>query len=256
VLVFGGTGFVGSTFIQKAVERGHSVVAVARRQPTQPIPTVTYITADAVNEDAVRAALRNETEFDACVHAVGLLFDSASGLGQWNVHASGSGSVPSADATYDRVTRQTAFNALSIFTERRRSAEQPVPSPFVFVSAAEAGWTFKAPVAWLERYLTAKRAVEAKLLGDGTAAAGVRPIVFRPSMIWTPARPLGLLAVAPFYLGHALRLPIVDRPVTVDSLATAMLVAVESGTVRGVQRFADVDRLAAQAATRRTSADL
>lgn len=245
---------MGSTFIQKAVERGHSVVAIARRQPSQPIPTVTYITADAVNENAVRAALHNETEFDACVHAVGLLFDSASGLGQWNVHASGSRSVPSADATYDRVTRQTAFNALSIFNEHRRPAEQP--APFVFVSAAEAGWTFKAPVAWLERYLTAKRAVEAKLLGGSAEADGVRPVVFRPSMVWTPARPLGLLAVAPFYLGNALRLPIVDRPVTVDSLATAILVAVESAAVRGVQRFADVDRLAAQAPTARPSGDL
>lgn len=252
MLVFGGTGFVGSTFIQKAVDHGHSVVAISRRRPTQPIPSVTYVTADAVDVDAVRAALHNETQFDACVHAVGLLFDSQSGLGQWNRHASGSASVPSADATYDRITRQTAFNALSVFNERRRPTEQPVP--FVFVSAAEAGWTFKAPVSWVERYLIAKRAVEAKLLGGDAAADGLRPVVFRPSMIWTPTRPLGLLAVAPFYLGHALRVPIVDRPVTVDSLTTAMLVAVESDAVRGVQRFADVDRLAAQApaSTRRT----
>lgn len=43
--------------------------------------------------------------------------------------------------------------------------------PFLFVSAAEAGWTQDPPFTpgFLSDYLIAKRAVENKLLGMGTA---------------------------------------------------------------------------------------
>lgn len=91
----------------------------------------------------------------------------------------------------------------------------PQPLPFVFVSAAEAGWTFTAPVPFLERYLIAKRAVEAELLGTSGAEASpdslLRGVVLRPSLIWTWERPQALLSVLPFYIANSLGLSFVDR---------------------------------------------
>lgn len=242
ILVFGGTGFVGSTFIAKAAERGHQIVAVSRRTPSTPVPpNVKYVSTNAVNADGLQKALAKEKDFDACIHAIGLLFDSESNLSKYNVIMSGSGSVPDSDATYDKITRQTALNALSIFNSKKTSS---TGSPFVFVSAAEAGWTFESPVQFLEKYLIAKRAVEKKLL-DSTPA--IRPVIFRPSLIWTMKKPVSLFSVIPFFIGNAIGLSFVDRPVTVEALTDAMLTAVESGSVSGIQRFPEIDELSKRA---------
>lgn len=240
ILVFGGTGFVGSMFVSKAVQRGHEVVAISRRTPQNPITGVRYVTANAVNESSIRDQLKSETYFDACVHAIGLLFDSESKLLKYNRYASGSGSVPDDDSTYDKITRQTAFNALTLFKEKKGSRV----SPFLFISAAEAGWTFRSPVAWLEKYLTAKRAVESKLLSS--VADEIRPVIFRPSLIWTMKKPVALFSVVPFYIGNFLGLPFVDRPVTLESLTDAMITSLESNSVNGIQRYAEIDSLSAQ----------
>lgn len=97
----------------------------------------------------------------------------------------------------------------------------------MFVSAAEAGWTFQAPVPFLEKYLTAKRAVENKLLafipnngqnnilGKSSyslvvvvssvyvycVGKGLRPVIMRPSLVWTTEKPEALVSVVPFYIG-------------------------------------------------------
>lgn len=244
VLVFGASGFVGSRFIDKAVRSGMEVVALSRRQPTQPIIGVKYISVDATDAGAIQTALDKEGKFDACVHAIGLLFDGPSTLRNLNVFASGSGSEPAETATYDLITRQTAFNAVDFF----RSKQSKTMSPFIFISAAEAGWTFKSPVDFLERYLIAKRQVEAKLQQE-EAESNLRTIIFRPSLIWTKDRPQGLLGVLPFYIGYNIGLPFVDRPVTVDALTDAMLTAIKQNDVKGIQRFPQIDILAAAAAS-------
>lgn len=119
--------------------------------------------------------------------------------------------------------------------------------PFVFVSAAEARWTFRAPVDWLEEYLVAKRAVETKLR-DMTAVGALRGSCLRPSLVYTFDRPQALPAVAAFAVGNALGVPFVDRPVTVDTLAAAAVQAVEDPSVSGVLDFREMERLAANAA--------
>ena len=96
------------------------------------------------------------------------------------------------------------------------------------------------------RYLIAKRAVEARVLAERS----IRPIIFRPSLVWTKDRPAALLPVAAFTLGNALRLPFVDRPVNVRDLAAAAVQAVSDGTTRGTLNYKAVDELAA--ASRRT----
>lgn len=252
ILVLGGTGFVGGSFVKAASATGkYSIVAASRRgKPTKAmpasLPAVEWAQTDATDAQQVDDLFKRCGPFDVCVHAVGLLFDQSSGLRSLNAYASGSGSVPDSRATYDRITRATAINAIQSFTaQQQQQLRRAPPRPFLFLSAAEAGWSFTAPLPWLERYLMAKRAVEEQLL-RGSDRTLLRPVVFRPSLVWTPARPQALPSVLPFYAAAKLGVPFVDRPVTVDTLVGAMLAAVEDDSVVGVQRYAEMDSLAAR----------
>jgi uncharacterized protein YbjT (DUF2867 family) len=167
---------------------------------------------------------------------VGCLLDTESGLGNLNKFASGSGSEPGSSSTYDRVTRLTAFNAIKL------AEESEATKAFVFVSAAEAGWDFKAPVSWLERYLIAKRAVEARL-----KESSLREIIVRPSLIWTWERPQALASVIPFYIGNAIGLPFVDKPVLVEDLVGAAYAALCDDSESGIFRYMGMERLADKA---------
>ena len=239
VLVLGGTGFVGQQFIKSAVRSGRDieVVAVSRRGEAEGVlknSRVKYISADAGELSALRDIHQRLGPFDSCLHCIGLLFDQDSGLSNLNKFASGSGSTPDKSSTYDKVTRQTAMNAIDSFLEFGG-----VGKPFVFISAAEAGWTFKTPIDFLERYLIAKRAVESRLLDSA-----LRPVIFRPSIIWTKERPQGLLSAVPFYLANKIGIPFIDRPVRVDALAAAILRSMfEDETVRGLQNYRSIEAL-------------
>jgi nucleoside-diphosphate-sugar epimerase len=244
VLVLGGTGFVGGNFIDRAIKKDFKIVSLSRRgTPTGTIPSdkVTWVKGDAVDAQVLSDVYAKYGPFDACVHAVGLLFDSQSGLKSLNQYASGSQSLADPDATYDRITRQTAFNAIDAFAQQAVNGSA-LGGPFLFVSAAEAGWTFDAPVDWLQRYLIAKRAVEGKLLAE----SGLRPVIFRPSLIWTWDKPAALFSVVPFYIGSKVGLPFVDRPVQVGTLVDAMIASVQDPSERGIKNFKDMDRLAAR----------
>lgn len=247
LLVIGGTGFVGKKFVKCAVSQNYEVVSLSRRgTPTDfnSTDSVQWVKGDAVDPETIENVVHQYGPFDACIHTVGLLFDSQSGIKHLNVYASGSRSQASEDATYDQITRQTSFNAISSICNQQTAKSATIQKriPFIFISAAEAGWTFEAPVKWLQRYLIAKRAVESKLK---ESEAVLRPVIFRPSIVWSRAMPGSALLAAPFYVGSALRIPIVDRPVEVDSLVNAMLSALRSEEVEGVQRFPEIDSLSA-----------
>eukprot|EP00980_Cylindrotheca_fusiformis_P008750 scaffold1869_cov122-Cylindrotheca_fusiformis.AAC.12 len=182
------------------------------------------------------------------VHCIGLLFDDASGLGTYNRFVSGSGSIPDSSSTYDTITRQTAFNAIDATLDYVRDS-QPKPFPFVFTSAAEAGWTdvpggkqvekYLAP-DFIRRYLAAKRAVEDKLM---ESSPPLRPVIVRPSLIYSLDRPASYVPVGAFFIGNRVGLPFIDRPVTVQSLANAIVRSISRESVRGVQRYKDIDKL-------------
>ena len=65
IVIFGGTGYTGRNIAQEATARGHTVVAVSRRTPSDPLPGVQYETGDVIDiaprvipsADAVVAAL-------------------------------------------------------------------------------------------------------------------------------------------------------------------------------------------------------
>lgn len=46
VVVFGGTGYTGSNVVSEAASRGHEVISVSRRPPTEPLSGVRYETGD------------------------------------------------------------------------------------------------------------------------------------------------------------------------------------------------------------------
>lgn len=109
LLVLGGTGFVGREMIRKARQKGFSVVSLSRRGKLvgETDESVTWVSGDASQAKTVQAIVDDFGPFDGCIHAVGLLLDAESGLSALNRYASGSGSSPTSESTYDRVTRQT-----------------------------------------------------------------------------------------------------------------------------------------------------
>ncbi|CAB9519552.1 NAD dependent epimerase dehydratase family protein [Seminavis robusta] len=253
VVVFGGTGYVGSQVCERLVNKGYTVTAVSRRgtnpRPGTALDEVTWAKGDATDSKTISKFVSSN---DAVVHAVGLLFDVDSGLQGLNNIVSGSKSQPGDSSTYDNITRKTMFNILD-------AAESPVnrmkkggkKMPLAFVSCAEAGWPDvqfgefveeKLAPAWLQKYLIAKRAVEDRL----SKSTAVRPVIVRPSLIWSWDK-LDVLPIIPvFNIANALGVPFVDKTVRVETLADAIVTGLEDDTVEGVARYMKMEELAAR----------
>jgi hypothetical protein len=160
LLVLGGTGFLGQTVCKRALLEGYEVTSLSRRglpaegggndSSSTSGGAIDYRTGDARQKLALTNIL-SEGGYTGVVHCIGLLFDDASGLGQFNSLASGSGSVPDKEATYDTITRLTAFNAIDAVCEYAESIGKTVP--FCFTSAAEAGWPDMPGGPQIEQYL-------------------------------------------------------------------------------------------------------
>lgn len=254
VAILGGSGYVGREVARRFVTRGWEVTSLSRRgvnpEPGDPaLDCVEWVAGDATDAACVRSFVGDA---DAVVHAVGLLFDVDSGLANLSPIVSGSGSEPGEASTYDRITRQTSYNAIDAAANRLRLPFSP-RTPFAFVSCAEAGWPdvkFGDAVEnnlapeWLRRYLVAKRAVEGKLNENDQQ---IRPVIMRPSLIWSWGK-LDVLPIIPvFNLASALGVPFVDRTIRVGTLADAIVAGVCDDAVEGVCRFARMDDLAAEA---------
>lgn len=243
VMVLGGTGFVGQEICKQALEAGFDVVAVSRRGVPEGggLAGVDYRAVDVIDNAAAVEAMLVAENFSGVVHAVGMLLAN-----DLNRFASGSGSVPRPGTTYDQVTRQTALSAAASFAAASAGLARPGP-PFVFVSAAEAGWTTDPPFTppFLTEYLIAKRAVEQTLLNDYNANA-LRPVILRPSLVYEVSLPklASLPPVAAFILGNALGIPGVDRPVLVSTLAAAAVKGLMDDSVYGIQNYEGMERLA------------
>lgn len=95
---------------------------------------------------------------------------------------------------------------------------------------------------WLKKYLAAKRSVEAEL---GGATNAIRPVIYRPSLIWNWKK-LDVLPVIPVFNAlSALGVPFVDKTVRVDALGRSIVAGLEDESVEGVQRFPQIERLSA-----------
>ena len=209
--------------------------------------SIKHIRADAANKEQMQKVFANQGPFHGIVHCIGILLDADSGLGNFNWVMSGSGSEPAENSTYDRITRETSFINIDLATamqkELHKNQAGPDPTPFIFLSAAEAGWTVRTPVPFLERYLEAKRLVERKLR-QGSVTEHLRPVVMRPTTIWTKEKPLGVFSALPSFIGNFIGLPFVDRPVYLENLVEAILQSISNRQIKGVQRYIEIDTLA------------
>mmetsp|Transcript_62755 Transcript_62755/g.111903 ORF Transcript_62755/g.111903 Transcript_62755/m.111903 type:complete len:428 (-) Transcript_62755:617-1900(-) len=248
ILVLGGSGYVGSRVCKYAIEQGYDVVALSRRgkpeDATDLMDEVEWRVGDALETETIQGLVSEG--FDGIVHAIGCLFDSASGLGNLNTIVSGSKSLPAEGTTYDLLTRQTGEDLVdAVLASTPRGAQIPV----AFVSAAEAGWpdVQGGPMMddlvpdFLKRYLKAKRTVEARFAEPNDNK--FRPLVFRPSLMWDWGK-LDVLPVIPvFWLANAVGVPFVDRPVRVETIAASIVASLGDASVQGVQRFPEMESL-------------
>mmetsp|Transcript_20597 Transcript_20597/g.26544 ORF Transcript_20597/g.26544 Transcript_20597/m.26544 type:complete len:321 (+) Transcript_20597:70-1032(+) len=256
LLVLGGTGFLGQAVCKRAIMEGYEVTSLSRRglpplksdaDSISTLDKVDYRQGDARSPESLINIL-SVGGFSGVIHCVGLLFDSESGLGDLNKYASGSGSLLDSKSTYDAITRQTAFNAIDASIDYAIDNGMKKPLPFCFTSAAEVGWPdvpggqFMQKIApdFLKQYLAAKRVVESKLMDSKPT---LRPIIVRPSLIYSMDRPASYLPVAGFFFFNRVGAPFVDRPVTVQSLAAAMVRSMGSEDVSGVLRYKEIERL-------------
>lgn len=249
--ILGGGGYVGREVARRAVARGWTVSSLSRRGANPEPGDANLDAVEWVAGDATDAAVVDKFvgSADAVAHCVGLLFDADAGaLTRFSSVVSGSGSVPAGDSTYDRITRLTALNSAAAASKPRLLRRKP--TPFAFISCAEAGWPdvqfgdvveSRLAPEWLRRYLKAKRAVEAELETN----ANLRPIILRPSLIWDWSKLDVLPAIPVFNLLSAVGVPFVDRTMRVTDLADAAVAGLEDDAVSGVQRFEAMDALAA-----------
>jgi len=254
LLVVGGNGFVGREVCKYAVRSGAFDVTSLSRRGECPLPDdaelsqVTWVAGNALDKPTVSKYVG---QADAVVHAIGLLFDVDSGITFLNTFTSASGSKPDDDSTYDNITRQSAFNVIDAFRSKQTlPALLGSKAPLAFVSCAESGWpdvkfgpqVDQAAPDWLKRYLVAKRAVEAKL---GASTGQLRPIIVRPSLIWNWKK-LDVLPIIPlFNIASAVGVPFVDKTVFVTDVGKAIVAGLLDESVEGVQRFPEMERLAA-----------
>lgn len=252
LLVLGGSGYAGSNICKNAVQQGWTVTSLSRRgQNPDPndemLCQVDWRAGDATNKATIDSLT---SQADAVVHAIGLLFDVNSGLANLNVIVSGSGSVPGEGSTYENITRKTASLAIDAAQGKAMlPAMLGQRMPFVFISAAEAGWpdvqfgpqVDAAAPEWLQRYLVCKRAVEGKL----SESDRLRAVVLRPSLMWSWDKLDVLPAIPLFNIANALGVPFVDKTVRVETLAKAAVAALDKAEVSGVQRFDKMEALAA-----------
>uniref|UniRef100_A0A7S2C477 GST N-terminal domain-containing protein n=1 Tax=Haptolina brevifila TaxID=156173 RepID=A0A7S2C477_9EUKA len=265
LLVAGGSGYLGRQVCRDALQRGWEVTSLSRRG-ANPLPGTLLDRVNWVKGSAADAPLLEKlaADADAFVHAIGLLLDSESGFAGLNFLTSGSRSVPGEGATYDSEMRMTALGLLDA-AQATRPATAP-PRPFVFVSAAEAGWSanelgssieagLREREVFLPRYLDAKRAVE-EVLAARAKEAGVRPIVARPSFMWDPSK-VDILPLLPVWsIGHALNVGggTFAAPLKVEVVGAAVASLVADDEAKGVVGSAQLAEIAPLGVIRRPTA--
>ncbi|OMJ85437.1 hypothetical protein SteCoe_13280 [Stentor coeruleus] len=153
ILVFGGSGFVGSAICKYALSKGIKVLAVSRSgKPKRPEPwqnSVEYIKGDAMDQSTYSSLIPSVS---AVVHSIGVLLDSKGPFNLKNIY----------EGSYEHMNRDTALRILEILENKNK--------PFVYISA-ERGMFFSPG------YLNTKREVETflHLKQDCISSTIIRP---------------------------------------------------------------------------------
>ncbi|GAA5876144.1 hypothetical protein JCM8547_003378 [Rhodosporidiobolus lusitaniae] len=211
LLIFGGSGFVGSAIARKAVARGWQVTSVSRsgkqfRTPAGHVPawvsSVNWRQGSAFDPSSYEQLMK---ESDAVVTTLGVLFEQeykkggtarpfkvlqsvVENLGgsRGNPLAKGRG-----ERSYERLNRDSAISLYTSFLSTRPSLStltSALPcasrSPFVYISAEDIFRPF-VPA----RYIQSKREAEVeidRLSREGEGGKGTRPVFVRPSLMYHP----------------------------------------------------------------------
>src|SRR5689334_6224647 len=59
ITVIGGTGYGGAAVVREAARRGHSVVAISRSEPAEPVPGVEYVAGSVLDPDVLERAVKD-----------------------------------------------------------------------------------------------------------------------------------------------------------------------------------------------------
>ncbi|WP_188827527.1 NAD-dependent epimerase/dehydratase family protein [Nocardia camponoti] len=86
VAVTGAAGYLGSNLIPQLLDRGDDVVAIDRVAPAEPTPGVTWVAADVLDRDAMRAAFDG---VDVVYHLVALITLANHNEVAWRVNTEG-----------------------------------------------------------------------------------------------------------------------------------------------------------------------
>ena len=170
IVVFGGTGYTGSSIVREAASRGHEVVSVSRSQPQDPVEGVRYElgSADALaptvipGADAVVATLAPRGDM------AGRLVEVYSGLAQL---------AASAGARYLQVG---GFSSLRPEPDAPRFVEGQVPEEYraealegeatrvmlAEQAPAELDWVFLSPAATYGSWAPGERTGTYRIGGD------------------------------------------------------------------------------------------
>ncbi len=214
------------------------------------IGSVKHVIADAGDVAQMTKVFEEHGPFNAVVHSIGVLYDNKSTLRFLNEYASGSGSAATHENdTYDRSIRESSFIAIDLSMKMMKHLHSlnlhPSACPFIFISASEASWTIQSPLPYVERYLEAKRKVE-RQLSHASIKEYLRPIIVRPSKIYTSERPLASLTAIPNFIGSFFNLPYVDKPVHLNTLVCAILQSINDTNCAGVKESVEIEQLASQ----------
>ncbi|GAA5991147.1 hypothetical protein JCM11641_004046 [Rhodosporidiobolus odoratus] len=210
LLIFGGSGFVGSAVARKAVARNWTVTSLSRSGKPFATPAghrpawvdkVDWRSGSAFDPSSYEELMQ---ESDAVVTTLGILFeqeykDSASGsvsplrvlgnvLGNWTGDRGNPLRTGSGERQYEKINRDSALSLFRSFASTRSHLPSPASStpsprsPFVYISAED---IFRPFVP--SRYIQSKREAEAGITRLASESPETtRPIFVRPSLMYHP----------------------------------------------------------------------
>ncbi|KAI5479276.1 mitochondrion NAD(P)-binding protein [Pseudohyphozyma bogoriensis] len=204
LVVFGGSGFVGSAICSSAVARGWSVISLTRRG--EPYATQSgFVPAWVDKVDWRKGTPFDSTAYadllptsDAVVSTLGTLLEnsykekgavSPLGVAQGVLgNLLGDKGNPlrkgAKERSYEHLNRDAALAAFRAFAASAPSSPGALPSPFLFISAED---IFRPFID--SRYISTKREAENIIFSESLSpelARKIRPIFVRPSLIYHP----------------------------------------------------------------------
>jgi len=85
--------------------------------------------------------------------------------------------------------------------------------------------------------------VEQRLLEYSSSTPHLRPIIFRPGLIYSMGKVFLLPTVLACTVANTIGLKFISRPVNVHDLATAFVKSIEDESIEGVQEYSEISDL-------------